>query len=82
MKASPLYIPDAIVVEPIVFSDSHVYIFESCNHRTFEKHSSLSTPFARDIYFLSVKGELHGPHNQTGEGIQQQALPLAQTGTY
>jgi len=64
MKATPLQIPDVIVLEPKVFGDERGFFFESFNQRVFAELTGVNTPFVQDNHSKSVKGVLRGLHYQ------------------
>lgn len=64
MKATPLQIPDVIVLEPKVFGDDRGFFFESFNQRVFAELTGVHTPFVQDNHSKSVKGVLRGLHYQ------------------
>lgn len=55
MKATPLAIPDVILLEPKVFSDDRGFFFESFNHRRFEEAVGKPVTFVQDNHSRSVK---------------------------
>lgn len=64
MKATPLAIPDVILLEPTVFGDDRGFFFESFNQRTFEKLTGITTSFVQDNHSRSVKNVIRGLHYQ------------------
>ncbi|QJP07247.1 dTDP-4-dehydrorhamnose 3,5-epimerase [Pseudomonas multiresinivorans] len=64
MKATPLPIPDVLVIEPQVFGDSRGFFFESFNQRSFEQVISRQITFVQDNHSRSAKGVLRGLHYQ------------------
>lgn len=64
MKATPLAIPDVILLEPKVFGDDRGFFFESFNHRRFEEAVGKSVTFVQDNHSRSVKNVLRGLHYQ------------------
>jgi dTDP-4-dehydrorhamnose 3,5-epimerase len=64
MKATPLTIPDVILLEPKVFGDARGFFFESYNQRAFREATGLDPLFVQDNHSRSVKGVLRGLHYQ------------------
>jgi len=64
MKATPLKIPDVILIEPKVFGDARGFFFESYNQRAFREATGLDPAFVQDNHSRSVKGVLRGMHYQ------------------
>ncbi len=64
MKATPLAIPEVILLEPKVFGDDRGFFFESFNHRLFEEIIGRKTHFVQDNHSRSTKGVLRGLHYQ------------------
>ncbi|MFA5016914.1 dTDP-4-dehydrorhamnose 3,5-epimerase [Methylobacter tundripaludum] len=64
MKATPLAIPDVILLEPRVFGDERGFFFESFNQAKFEQAISRQVTFVQDNHSRSVKGVLRGLHYQ------------------
>lgn len=64
MKATPLAIPDVILLEPKVFGDDRGFFFESFNHRRFEEAVGKPVTFMQDNHSRSVKNVLRGLHYQ------------------
>ncbi|ELQ8318062.1 dTDP-4-dehydrorhamnose 3,5-epimerase [Pseudomonas oleovorans] len=64
MKATPLAIPDVILLEPKVFGDDRGFFFESFNHRRFEEAIGKPVTFVQDNHSRSVKNVLRGLHYQ------------------
>ena len=64
MKATPLQIPDIILLEPQVFGDERGFFFESFNHAQFEKAIGKKISFVQDNHSRSVKNVLRGLHYQ------------------
>lgn len=65
MIATPLRIPDVVLIEPKVFGDERGFFFESFNHRQFEEAIGRSVDFVQDNHSKSVKHVLRGLHFQT-----------------
>jgi dTDP-4-dehydrorhamnose 3,5-epimerase len=64
MKCLPTAIPDVIIIEPKVFSDSRGFFFESFNQRVFEATTGITVPFVQDNHSQSKKNVLRGLHYQ------------------
>lgn len=64
MKATPLAIPDVVLIEPKVFGDERGFFFESFNQAQFEEAIGKSVQFVQDNHSRSVKNVLRGLHYQ------------------
>ena len=64
MKATPLAIPDVILIEPKVFGDDRGFFFESFNRREFSALVGRDVDFVQDNHSRSVKNVLRGLHYQ------------------
>jgi dTDP-4-dehydrorhamnose 3,5-epimerase len=64
MRATPLAIPDVVLLEPQVFGDERGFFFESFNQARFEAAIGRSLTFVQDNHSRSVKGVLRGLHYQ------------------
>lgn len=64
MKATPLAIPDVILLEPRVFGDDRGFFYESFNRQAFREATGVDTDFVQDNHSRSVKGVLRGLHYQ------------------
>ncbi len=64
MKATPLAIPEVILIEPKIFGDDRGFFFESFNHRSFESLIGRAVSFTQDNHSKSTKGVLRGLHYQ------------------
>ena len=64
MKATPLAIPDVLLIEPQVFGDERGFFFESFNHARFEALIGRDVSFVQDNHSKSAKGVLRGLHFQ------------------
>lgn len=64
MKATPLDIPDVILLEPTVYKDNRGFFFESFNQRIFEELTGLSVTFVQDNHSCSAQHVLRGLHYQ------------------
>jgi dTDP-4-dehydrorhamnose 3,5-epimerase len=64
MKATPLSIPDVVLLEPKVFGDDRGFFFESFNQRQFEEVIGRSVTFVQDNHSRSAQNVLRGLHYQ------------------
>lgn len=64
MKATPLAIPDVILLEPEVFGDERGFFFESFNQRKFDAIIGRAVTFKQDNHSRSAKNVLRGLHYQ------------------
>lgn len=64
MKATPLSIPDVVLLEPILFGDERGFFFESFNQRRFEEIVGKKVNFVQDNHSRSAKNVLRGLHYQ------------------
>lgn len=64
MKATPLAIPDVILLEPKVFGDDRGCFFESFNQAKFEAAIGRQVTFVQDNHSRSFKNVLRGLHYQ------------------
>ncbi|MBE7526291.1 MAG: dTDP-4-dehydrorhamnose 3,5-epimerase [Nitrosomonas sp.] len=64
MKATPLAIPEVVLIEPRVFGDERGFFFESFNQIKFEEAIGRSVQFVQDNHSRSVKHVLRGLHYQ------------------
>lgn len=78
MKATPLAIPDVILLEPKVFGDERGFFFESYNQMTFETVTGLSPVFVQDNHSKSTKGVLRGLHYQLPPKAQAKLVRVVQ----
>ena len=65
MKATPLAIPDVVLIEPKVFGDERGFFFESFNQARFEEAIGKPVQFVQDNHSQSARGVLRGLHYQT-----------------
>ena len=59
-------LPEVLLLQPKVFSDSRGFFFESFNAREFQKATGLTVDFVQDNHSLSQRGVLRGLHFQIG----------------
>jgi len=64
MKATPLAIPDVILIEPKVFGDDRGFFFESFKQAQFETAIGRKVNFVQDRHSRSAKNVLRGLHYQ------------------
>lgn len=64
MKATPLAIPEVVLIEPKVFGDDRGFFFESFNAKAFEEATGLKRNFVQDNHSKSSKNVLRGLHYQ------------------
>ena len=64
MKATPLAIPDVLLIEPKVFGDDRGFFFESFNQKAFNEATGLDVQFVQDNHSKSAKNVLRGLHYQ------------------
>lgn len=64
MKATPLAIPDVVLIEPQVFGDERGFFFESFNQARFQAAIGRTVNFVQDNHSRSVKNVLRGLHYQ------------------
>lgn len=64
MRATPLAIPDVVLIEPKVFGDERGFFFESFNQKKFEEVVGRKINFVQDNHSKSAKNVLRGLHYQ------------------
>ena len=64
MKATPLAIPDVILLEPKIFGDDRGFFFESFNQAQFETAIGRKVEFVQDNHSRSAQNVLRGLHYQ------------------
>lgn len=64
MKATPLAIPDVILLEPEIFGDERGFFFESFNQAQFESIIGRHVSFVQDNHSCSARNVLRGLHYQ------------------
>jgi dTDP-4-dehydrorhamnose 3,5-epimerase len=64
MRATPIAIPEVLILEPKVFGDDRGFFFESFNARAFEQATGLKREFVQDNHSKSAKNVLRGLHYQ------------------
>ena len=78
MKATPLSIPDVLLIEPQVFGDDRGFFFESFNQNKFEEAVKRKIIFVQDNHSKSVKGVLRGLHYQLSPKAQGKLVRVVQ----
>lgn len=79
MNATPLAIPDVLLIEPRVFGDARGYFYESHNQRQFDEAVGRQVRFVQDNHSRSAQGVLRGLHYQIRQ--PQGKLVRATSGT-
>ena len=64
MKVTPTAIPDVLVIEPQVFTDSRGFFYESFNQKAFNQATCLNETFVQDNVSRSAHNVLRGLHYQ------------------
>ncbi|AHD13440.1 dTDP-4-dehydrorhamnose 3,5-epimerase [Pseudomonas sp. FGI182] len=64
MKATPLAIPEVLLLEPNVFTDERGFFFESFNHTAFERAVGHPVNLVQDNHSSSRQHVLRGLHYQ------------------
>ncbi|MBN9420860.1 MAG: dTDP-4-dehydrorhamnose 3,5-epimerase [Candidatus Accumulibacter sp. 66-26] len=64
MRATPLAIPDVLLIEPKVFGDDRGFFYESFNQRAFAEATGLDLCFVQDNHSKSARNVLRGLHYQ------------------
>ena len=64
MNATPLAIPEVIMIAPAVFGDSRGFFFESFNQAQFDAAVGRQVCFVQDNHSRSAKNVLRGLHYQ------------------
>jgi dTDP-4-dehydrorhamnose 3,5-epimerase len=78
MKATPLKIPDVILIEPKVFGDERGYFYESFNQTAFNQVIGYDIQFVQDNHSKSQKGVLRGLHYQLAPKAQGKLVRVIQ----
>ena len=78
MKATPLAIPEVILIEPTIYTDERGFFFESFNHKKFEEAIGYSVNFVQDNHSKSTKGVLRGLHYQLPPMAQGKLVRVTQ----
>jgi dTDP-4-dehydrorhamnose 3,5-epimerase len=64
VKATPLSIPDVLLIEPKVFGDERGFFYESYNRAAFREATGLDVDFVQDNHSRSAGNVLRGLHHQ------------------
>jgi dTDP-4-dehydrorhamnose 3,5-epimerase len=64
MKATPLAIPEVMLIEPKVFGDDRGFFLESFNQQAFNEATGTDHQFVQDNHRRSRQGVLRGLHYQ------------------
>src|SRR5690554_2639414 len=64
MNATPLVIPEVVLIEPKIFGDDRGFFFESFNQKAFEEAVGRPVHFVQDNHSRSAKNVLRGLHYQ------------------
>ena len=64
MQATPLAIPEVMLIEPQLFGDARGFFFESFNQAHFVKATGQAVAFVQDNHSRSQKNVLRGLHYQ------------------
>lgn len=70
MKATPLALPEVLLLEPRVFPDDRGWFYESFNARSFAEATGLDVNFVQDNHSRSARGVLRGLHYQLPPAAQ------------
>jgi dTDP-4-dehydrorhamnose 3,5-epimerase len=70
VNATPLAIPDVVLLEPKVYEDSRGHFYESYNARTFAAAVGHDVAFVQDNHSLSQRGVIRGLHYQLAPAPQ------------
>ena len=70
MNATPLALPDVILLEPRIFGDDRGWFYESFNARSFTAATDLDVTFVQDNHSRSSRGVLRGLHFQLPPAAQ------------
>jgi dTDP-4-dehydrorhamnose 3,5-epimerase len=67
MKATPLAIPDVLLIEPRLFGDDRGFFYESFNQAQFDAAVGREVKFVQDNHSRSGKNVLRGLHYQINQ---------------
>jgi len=70
MKATPLAIPEVVLIEPRVFGDDRGFFYESFNQQAFRQATGVDVEFVQDNHSRSGRNVLRGMHYQTAPRAQ------------
>lgn len=78
MKATPLTIPEVVLLEPKVFGDDRGYFYESFNQQAFNQAIGYPVQFVQDNHSKSQQGVLRGLHYQLAPRAQGKLVRVVQ----
>ncbi|MGP1629174.1 MAG: dTDP-4-dehydrorhamnose 3,5-epimerase [Giesbergeria sp.] len=78
MQATPLAIPDVVLIEPKVFGDARGFFYESFNQRAFNEATGTDHAFVQDNHSRSSRGVLRGLHYQVPPKAQGKLVRVVQ----
>lgn len=67
MIATPMAIPDVVLLQPNIVGDDRGFFFESFNHRNFEAAIGRNVQFVQDNHSRSSKNVIRGLHYQVNQ---------------
>jgi dTDP-4-dehydrorhamnose 3,5-epimerase len=70
VKATPLALPEIVLIEPRVFGDERGYFYESFNAKAFAAATGTAVSFVQDNQSRSARGVLRGLHYQLPPAAQ------------
>ncbi len=70
MKATPLALPEVLLLEPRLFEDARGHFYESFNQRSFSEAVGHEVTFVQDNHSRSAKGVIRGLHYQLPPAAQ------------
>jgi dTDP-4-dehydrorhamnose 3,5-epimerase len=77
MKATPLALPEVLLIEPRAYEDNRGLFFESYNTRAFAEIAGHDLTFVQDNQSVSRKGVLRGLHYQMPPHAQGKLVRVA-----
>ena len=78
MKATPLAIPEVMLIEPKVFGDDRGFFLESFNQQAFNQAVGQDIDFVQDNHSRSACGVLRGLHGQREPHAQGKLVRVTQ----
>ena len=78
MLATPLAIPEVVLIEAKVFGDARGFFFESYNRASFKAAVGVDPDFVQDNHSKSQKGVLRGLHYQLPPRAQGKLVRVVQ----
>jgi dTDP-4-dehydrorhamnose 3,5-epimerase len=70
LKATPLALPEVLLLEPRLFEDARGHFYESFNQRSFSEAVGHEVTFVQDNHSRSAKGVIRGLHYQLPPAAQ------------